>query len=129
VVTPPSGSPLSIRVRPPETPPERSGSQGYEFRDVDVILLVGVFLLLREFRERYDSVWWVEENARAALRRVIHRSRLERNHADLVDEYRRLFFPADRLHFATEQPGAAADGVCAPGSRVSPLLRCTATEH
>jgi hypothetical protein len=60
---------------------------------------------------------------------VIHRSRFERNHADLVDEYRRLFFPADRLHFATEQPVAAADGVIAPGSQVSPLLRCTATEH
>jgi uridine kinase len=101
----------------------------YDFRDVAVILLVGIFLLRRDLRERYDSAWWVEDSAAAALRRAILRSRAERDPDAIVADYQRLYFPAQRLHLATEDPVAAADGVLMSSTRSSPMLRCTGMAH
>jgi len=101
----------------------------YEFRDVAVILLVGIFLLRRELRDRYDSAWWIEGSADAALRRAIIRSRAERDPDAVVADYQRLYFPAHRLHLASEDPRAAADGILVPPAGSGAMVRCGGMAH
>ncbi len=123
-----SGS-ISLRTRLLECSRDRWYLQAYDFRDVDVILLVGVFLLRRDLRRRYDSAWWVDASFDASLRRAIRRSRAERDPDAIVSDYQRLYVPAQRLHLASENPIAAATGVIRPAPDASPLLRCTGMTH
>jgi len=116
---------ITRRVRLLEASRDHWYMHGYDFREVEVILLVGIFLLRRDLRWRYDSAWWVEDSPDAALRRAIRRSRAERNPDAIVADYQRLFFPAHRLHLEAEDPVAAADGVLLPAGESSPMLRCT----
>jgi len=46
----------------------------YEFRDVDVIVLEGIYLLKRELRHHYDLSFWIDCSVDTALDRAIARA-------------------------------------------------------
>jgi uridine kinase len=83
----------------------------YDFRDVDVILLEGIFLLRRGLRRRYDLAFWVECSFETALARALGRNQEGQSEARLRDDYRRIYFAAQRIHIARDMPAAHADGV------------------
>lgn len=123
------GRAISLRTRLLESGRDRWYLHGYDFAAVDVILLVGIFLLRPDLRDRYDSAWWVDATFDAAMRRAIGRSRAERDPDAIVGDYQRLYFPAQRLHLQADDPAAAATGVIRPPAEVTPLLRCSGRLH
>ncbi|HSE68760.1 MAG TPA: hypothetical protein VLB12_17335 [Gemmatimonadales bacterium] len=92
----------------------------YRFEAVDLILLEGIFLFKREHRERLDLGWWVDCPFDEALVRARRRNQEGLPEAELVREYREIYFPAQRLHLALDQPAAWANQVLknagAPGN-------------
>ena len=46
----------------------------FDFHDVEVIVLEGIFLLKREFRALYDLAFWVECSFETALARALRRA-------------------------------------------------------
>lgn len=83
----------------------------YDFTDVDVILLEGIFLLRRDLRHRYDLAFWVECSFGTALARALARNQEGQSEARLRDDYARIYFAAQRHHIALDAPAAHADGV------------------
>jgi uridine kinase len=83
----------------------------YDFTDVDVILLEGIFLLRRDLRHRYDLAFWVECSFATALARALARNQEGQSEARLRDDYARIYFAAQRHHIALDAPAAHADGV------------------
>lgn len=80
----------------------------YEFSDVDVILLEGIYLLKRAFAERYDLSIWIDCSFETALERAIARSQEGLSADHTVHAYRSIDFPAQEIHFACDNPAAAA---------------------
>jgi uridine kinase len=87
--------------------------QTYDFNDVDVIVLEGIFLLKREWRGRYDLAFWVDCSFEAALERAIGRNQEGLPTEQIVEDYHTIYFPAQRIHLTRDLPVASADGVIA----------------
>jgi uridine kinase len=83
----------------------------YDFRDVDVVILEGVFLLRRALRARYDVAVWIDCSFETALRRALARNQEGLDETTLGHDYATVYFPAQRLHFRHDQPHASADVV------------------
>lgn len=83
----------------------------FDFRDIDVILLEGIFLFKREFLHHYDLKIWIDCSFETALARAIARGQEDLTAEATVTAYERIYFPAQKLHFELDAPFAAADVV------------------
>jgi uridine kinase len=81
----------------------------YDFHDVDVVILEGIFVLRRIFRRRYNVAVWIHCSFETALRRALARNQEDRDVAQLRHDYSTVYFPAQQLHLRRDQPHAAAD--------------------
>lgn len=59
----------------------------YEFYDVDLILLEGIFLFKREYQHRYDLRLWIDCSFQTALERALSRSQEGLPPADTIAAY------------------------------------------
>lgn len=81
----------------------------YNFNNIDIILLEGIFLFKKEYREHFDLKIWVECSFDTALRRAIGRSQEGLTAEETVKVYETIYFPAQRIHFDTDRPVEFAD--------------------
>jgi uridine kinase len=85
--------------------------QTYEYQDVDVIVLEGIYLLKRAYRHYYDWALWVECSFETALERALQRGQEGLPPAETIQAYRTIYFPAQEIHFRLDDPRAAADAI------------------
>jgi uridine kinase len=78
-------------------------------KDVDVILLEGIFLLQPRYIKDYDLTVWVESSFETALHRAIDRSQEGLGREETINAYETIYFPAQRVHLQTDQPDKEAD--------------------
>ena len=83
----------------------------YEFQNVDVIVLEGIYLLKRTLREYYDLALWVECSFETALVRALRRAQEGLSLDATIRAYQTIYFPAQYIHFALDDPRAAADAI------------------
>ena len=83
----------------------------YEFREIDVILLEGIFLFKRELAEAFDVRVWIDCPFEIAMRRAIARSQEGLPPEETVRAYETIYFPAQRIHLAKDDPIEASDVV------------------
>jgi uridine kinase len=90
-----------------------SGQYGhiYDYRDVDVIILEGIFLLKRALRSHHDISLWVECSFRTSLERALQRNQEGLPPALIARDYHSVYHPAQRIHFAVDHPRGSADQV------------------
>ena len=82
--------------------------RSYEFEDVDVIALEGIYLLKREFKPHYDRSVWVECGFETALERALARGQEGLPPDETVRDYRDIYSPAQEIHFQRDNPKGAA---------------------
>ena len=80
----------------------------YEFKDVDVIALEGIYLMKRAFQAYYDLSIWVECSFDTALERAIPREQEGLSPEETIRAYRTIYFPAQEIHFQRDSPKAEA---------------------
>jgi uridine kinase len=80
----------------------------YEFEDLDVILLEGIYLLKRAFQAYYDLSVWIECSFATALERAIARAQEDLIPRATEEAYRTIYFPAQEIHFRRDDPRSAA---------------------
>ena len=81
----------------------------YNFRNVAVILVEGVFLFKREYRRLFDLAIWIDCSFATALARALERSQEGLPPANTIAAYGATYFPAQEIHFKQDDPRAAAD--------------------
>lgn len=81
----------------------------YDFKNVDVILLEGIFLFKKAFRRFFDLKIWIESNFETALERALARSQENLSPEETVKSYQTIYFPAREIHFAKDNPQTSAD--------------------
>ena len=93
----------------------------YEFVDIDVIALEGIYLLKRTFLAYYDLSIWIECSFETALERAIARAQEGLPPEDTVRAYRAIYFPAQEIHFQRDNPKAAAMVIVNNDARLGPV--------
>lgn len=93
----------------------------YEFEDIDVILLEGIYLLKRAFQAYYDLSCWIECSFDTALERAIARAQEGLPPAETIRAYETIYFPAQEIHFERDAPKAAATMILTNDPRLDPM--------
>jgi uridine kinase len=83
--------------------------QTYDFKDVSVILVEGIFLFKSEYRKHFDLAIWIDCSFPTALARAINRAQEGLSPADTIAAYETIYFPAQRIHFSQDNPRENAD--------------------
>ena len=89
----------------------------YDFEDLDVIVLEGIYLLKRAFVAHYDVSIWVDCSVATALERAVARAQEGMPPADTVRAYRTVYFPAQEVHVRRDDPKSAAMVIVPNGPR------------
>lgn len=92
----------------------------YDFHDVDVVLLEGIFIYKRAYRPHFDLAFWIDCSFETALERALRRAQEGLSQGETVEAYRTIYFPAQRLHQDLDQPRGGADGIIVNDPRRAP---------
>ena len=76
-----------------------------------MIVLEGVYLLKRALRAHYDVAGWIDCTFETALERALARGQEGLPADETIAAYRTIYFPAQEIHFARDEPRAAASAV------------------
>ena len=85
----------------------------YEFCNIDVVLLEGIFIFKPNYRHHFDLSVWIDCSFEVALERAIQRGQEGLSPAETVKAFQTIYFPAQRIHLALDNPREAADIVLA----------------
>ena len=83
----------------------------WRFEDVDVILLEGIYLLQKPYLRHYDLTAWLDCSFETALERAVARAQEGLSPRETVRAYRSIYFPAQEIHFARDDPRGSAEVV------------------
>jgi uridine kinase len=81
----------------------------YDFHNVDVVLLEGIFLFKPKYRHHFDLSVWIDCSFEAALERAIERGQEGLPPDETVRAFETIYFPAQRIHLARDNPRETAD--------------------
>ena len=81
----------------------------YNFKDVGVVLVEGIFLFKREQRGLFDLAVWVDCSFPTALARALARAQEGLSAAETIRAYQTTYFPAQKIHFTRDKPCETAD--------------------
>ena len=81
----------------------------YDFKSVSVIVVEGIFLFKAAYRQFFDLAVWIDCSFPTALARAINRGQEGLSPAKTIAAYERIYFPAQTIHFAQDQPRENAD--------------------
>lgn len=93
----------------------------YEYEDIDVIVLEGIYLLKRALRIHYDLSFWVDCSFETALQRALARAQEGLPPEETVRAYRTIYFPAQEIHIRRDNPVAAATAILNNDPRLGPV--------
>lgn len=109
---------------------EESASQyrrhTYDFKDVSVILVEGIFLFKRQYRTHFDLAIWIDCSFPTALARAIDRAQEGLSAAKTIAAYETIYFPAQRIHLTHDNPREHADLIFENDSYLGPILSARA---
>jgi uridine kinase len=91
------------------------------FDNIDVILLDGIYLLKEDFQNYYDLSFWIDCSFETALERAIARAQEGLPPEETVHAYRSIYFPAQEIHFARDNPRRAATAIINNDLRLGPV--------
>ena len=83
----------------------------YDFNDIDIIIIEGVYLLQEAYLDLYDYTCWVESDFDAAFTRLTGQSYIEQSQEALVNIFELLIKPAGQYHIYTDNPQGHADSI------------------
>ena len=81
----------------------------YDFKDVGVVVVEGIFLFKPQYRKFFDLTVWVDCSFPTALARAIARAQEGLSIARTIGAYETIYFPAQRIHLAQDHPRESAD--------------------
>jgi uridine kinase len=84
-------------------------SHRYDFRNIDIVIVEGIFLFKRHFVPHFDLKIWIECSFETALSRAVARKQEGLDAESTIAAYETIYFPAQCYHFDLDQPRTTAD--------------------
>jgi len=83
----------------------------YAFREIDIVLLEGIFLFKPAYRKHFDIRIWIDCSFECALKRAVMRGQEGLPPAETRKAFETIYFPAQQIHLARDNPREATDYV------------------
>jgi uridine kinase len=83
----------------------------YNFQDIEIIIIEGVYLLQESYVDLYDYTCWVESDYDAAFARLVGQNNVEQSQQALVNLFELLIKPAGQYHISTDNPQSHANSI------------------
>lgn len=90
----------------------------YDYKDIDIILFEGIFILRKEYSRIYDLTFWIECSFETALERAMARNQEGLSEAEIIHDYQNIYFAAQKIHFAEDDPKSFADVIVFNDDRI-----------
>ena len=100
---------ITLRMDYAEETSKSHREHRYQFQNIDVILLEGIFLFQARFLKYFDLTCWVECSFETALARALQRGQERLSAAETRRAFGTIYFPAQRIHFERDAPQTRAD--------------------
>src|SRR6185295_5520047 len=81
----------------------------YDYDDVSVVLVEGIFLFKPQYRKYFDLAIWIDCSFPTALARAIDRGQEGLSPANTIAAYETIYFPAQKIHLSQDNPRENAD--------------------
>jgi uridine kinase len=81
----------------------------YQFHNIDVVVIEGIFLFKLAYRHHFDLTIWVDCSFAVALQRAIARGQEKLSPRDTERAFETIYFAAQRLHLDRDDPRGAAE--------------------
>lgn len=81
----------------------------YNFSDLNILLVEGIFLFKRALLNYYDSKIWIDCSFETGLQRAIARNVENLSEERLVRDYNTFYYPAQRYHLQQDDPRKLSD--------------------
>jgi uridine kinase len=81
----------------------------YNYINIDILLIEGIFLLKKKYLSLYDYKIWVDCSFKTGLKRAIKRNAENLDPENLILDYNTFYYPAQQLHFKKDNPQKTAD--------------------
>jgi uridine kinase len=81
----------------------------WQYSNIEVVLVEGIFLLKRGLRPHYDLAVWLDCSFETALERALARGQEGLPPGETIRAYETIYFPAQRLHAERDDPRGGAD--------------------
>ena len=76
----------------------------FDFRNIDILLIEGIFLFQRKLLAHYDLTVWIECSFETGLQRAIKRNVERSSRQKLIEDYQTYYYPAQHYHFREDNP-------------------------
>lgn len=83
--------------------------QRYEKGENLIVIVEGIFLQRKEFRDVFDYMIYIDMQEKLRLDRVLKRDIYIGSEQEIIDKYRKRYFPAEHKYVAEYQPQKSAD--------------------
>ena len=83
----------------------------YDFQNIEIIIIEGVYLLQEAYLDLYDYTCWVVSDYDAAFARLVEQSNVEQSQHALVNLFELLIKPAEQYHIDTDNPEGNAKSI------------------
>ena len=83
----------------------------YDFSNIDIIIIEGVYLLQEAYLDLYDYTCWVDSDFDAAFARLTGKSYIEQSQEALANIFELLIKPAGQYHIYTDNPQGHANSI------------------
>ena len=94
----------------------------YDYTNVSVALIEGIFLFKPQYRKYFDLAIWVDCSFPTALARAIDRAQEGLSPANTIAAYDTVYFPAQRIHLDQDKPRENADLIFENDNSSQPVL-------
>ena len=84
-------------------------SKQYSFKKIDIIVVEGIFLLMKDTLAFFDYKVWIDCSFKTALQRAIARNQEGLLPEQLIHDYNTFYYPAQLFHFKKDRPQTSAD--------------------
>jgi len=76
----------------------------YDFKNIDILLIEGIFLFKKKYLSYYDYKIWIECSFEKGLQRAMRRNAEKLDEESLIHDYHTFYYPAQLLHFEKDNP-------------------------
>ncbi len=88
---------------------DKAYNKQYNFKKVDIIVVEGIFLLMKDIRAFFDYKVWINCSFEKGLQRALQRNQEGLPQEQLQNDYQTFYYPAQRFHYKKDDPQSAAD--------------------
>ena len=101
----------------------------FSYRNIDILLLEGIFLFQEQFLERYDFKIWIDCSFETGLQRATRRNIEKLSIERLVEDYETYYYPAQRYHFEKDNPKSLSDIIYCNDQLIGSVGQVTINSH